>query len=169
MKFKTVFLAILVLAGGYYLYSHRSQVISLLPTKVTGIGKDVIQTGKKVVGENQKILGRKGSEALKSGLQLFKGVQSKSISPCRQRMVIIAAQLDKKLSQAGNRRSFTRSYLFGDLPDSILVCPKTGAQYQVRLFKSAAGYGFSIYCPGCENELKDSDFRSGAWQSWVKK
>ncbi|MFC2077097.1 hypothetical protein ACFLT7_08445 [candidate division KSB1 bacterium] len=161
---KKLLLILLLAAVSYYVYSNKLYEKIPLPGGVTKVGQGLMESGKQALDQGRRVIAEKGAEALKSGAAAL----DKEADPCRLRMVSLAAHLDGRLSEAGNRKSFTSKFLFGGLEETAQICPEDEQKYKIRLFKAASGYGYSITCQKREHELKSDDFRSGAWQAWVK-
>jgi len=163
---KKLLIILLLVAVGYLVYSQDLLKKIPLPGKMTEVSQNLMESGKQAFDQGRRVIAEKGAEALKSGANALN--EGKEADPCRLRMVSLAAHLDGRLKEGGKRKSFTSKFLFGGLSDAELTCPDDGQKYKIRLFRSNSGYDFSINCPKHEHELKSADFRSGAWQAWVK-
>lgn len=164
MKVKRLLIVFLIAAAVYYIYFKQAYRKLPFGDRVSKVGQELVQSGKQALDDGRKTIAERGADALKSGL----GVGEKEADPCRLRMVSLAAQLDSRLKSAGDRKSFTSKYLFGNLDPSELTCPVDDEKYKIRLFRTGSGYDFTIGCPKHGHELKGADFRSGAWQAWVR-
>ena len=163
---KKLLIILLLAVVAYLVYSQNLLQKLPLPGRMAEVGQNIMDSGKQALDQGRKVISEKGAEALKSGAAALSDID-KEADPCRARMVSLAAHLDSRLKQAGDRKSFTAKFLFGNLADEARTCPEDGQQYKIRFFKSGSGYGFSISCPKRGHELKSDDFRSGAWQAWV--
>ena len=164
---KKFLIVVLLAAVSYLVYSQKLYEKIPLPGKLSEVGQELMETGKQTLDKGRRVITRKGAQALKSGVDALTDID-RDADPCRQRMVSLAAHLDNRLKNAGDRKSFTGKFLFGNLSQAELSCPEDGEKYKIRLFRSSSGYDFSITCTKRGHELKGSDLRSGAWQAWVK-
>jgi len=163
---KKLLIILLLAAVVYVVYSKNLLQKLPLPGRMAEVSQNLMETGKQALDQGRKAISEKGAGALKSGAAALSDID-KGADPCRARMVSLAAHLDGRLKQAGDRKSFTGKFLFGSLSDDARTCPEDGQKYKIRFFKSGSGYGFSIACPKRGHGLKSDDFRSGAWQAWV--